>query len=212
MTGICRSVSFFPKVPAVSALALLRPTSPTLRLIRRFGSVSGGSRMLHVVDCHAGGEPARVVVGGWPHVPGSTMYEKRNYMMENQDDLRKLLLLEPRGYPCQNANVILPPTIPTANYGYVILEQNKIYPAMSGHNTICVATALLETGMVPISTTSHTTSFTLEAPAGPIDITAHCENGKAVSITLKNTPSFLVAKDVKVNVPELGTTSSFIVI
>ena len=80
---------------------------------------------LEVVDCHAAGEPARIVVGGVPPVPGSTMMEKRDHMMEHMDGLRKLLLLEPRGYPCQNANFILPPTLPEAAFGYVIAEQNR---------------------------------------------------------------------------------------
>eukprot|EP00965_Chrysotila_dentata_P195537 6177048-Pleurochrysis_carterae.AAC.7 len=71
---------------------------------------------------------------------------QRLYMMNHLDGLRKLLLLEPRGYPCQNANYILPPADPEAAFAFVIAEQNRIYPAMSGHNTICVATALLQTG------------------------------------------------------------------
>ena len=133
------------------------------------------------VNPHSGpypGEPARVVVGGVPHVPGENGMEKRAYFMENLDGLRKALLLEPRGYPCQNANVLVPPSpsCPEALYGYIILEQNKIYPAMSGHNTICVATALLETGMVPMR--EPTTTFTLEPPGGPVQITATCKGGK----------------------------------
>lgn len=84
------------------------------------------------IDLHAGGEPARVVVGGFPCAKGITMHEKRKYIMENADHLRKVLLLEPRGYPCQNANVIFPSTMKNAKYGYVIMEQNKIYPMMSG--------------------------------------------------------------------------------
>merc|ERR1712087_162670 len=98
-------------------------------------------------------------------------------MMANMDGLRKLLMLEPRGYPCQNADFILPPTRAEAAFGFVIAEQNAIYPAMSGHNTICVATALLETGMVPME--EPCTKFVLEAPAGLIDIEAVCRNGKA---------------------------------
>lgn len=79
------------------------------------------------------------------------MLEKRRSMMDHCDEFRQLLLQEPRGYPCQNANVIYPSEAEGCDYGYVILEQNKVYPAMSGHNTICVATALLETGMVPMT-------------------------------------------------------------
>ena len=108
--------------------------------------------MFHCVDLHCGGEPARVMVGGAPYVPGNTMAEKRQYMMTHLDQVRLVLLQEPRGYPCQNLNVILPSSNAgaTSGLGYVILEQDKIYPLFSGHNTICVATALIETGLVLI--------------------------------------------------------------
>ena len=131
---------------------------------------------LEVIDCHAAGEPARVVVRGLPPIPGSTMMEKRDHMRDHMDSVRKLLLLEPRGYPCQNADYVLPSTRPEAAFGFVIAEQNAIYPAMSGHNALCVATALLETGRVPM--TEPRTRFTLEAPAGLIEFDAECRDGK----------------------------------
>ena len=159
---------------------------------------------LKCIDCHAAGEPARVVVGGFPVPPGETMYDKRNYMMEHLDNYRKLLITEPRGYPCQNVDYIMPPVDKSAKFGFVIGEQNKIYPAMSGHNTICVATALLESGMVPME--EPITNFSIEAPGGLIDITAQCEDGKATNITLKNVAAFCRASDmdVEIDVPELG--------
>jgi len=79
--------------------------------------------MLHVVDAHAGGEPARVVVGGLPNIPGNTMYEKRKYFIDHLDNLRCMLIMEPRGYPCQNVDYIVPPTDREALFGYVIGEQ-----------------------------------------------------------------------------------------
>lgn len=94
---------------------------------------------LTTIDLHAAGEPARVVISGLPQFPGSTMAEKRQYIMENADIYRKILLQEPRGYPCQNANLIFPaassrdPQCPS--FGFVILEQNRIYPMMSGFVT-----------------------------------------------------------------------------
>jgi hypothetical protein len=122
------------------------------------------TKHLTVVDAHCGGEPARVVVSGVPPVPGASVREQREYFMSHLDHYRTLLLTEPRGYPCQNANVILPPSPahPDAAFGFLVLEQNRIYPAMSGHNCICVATVLLETGMVPMQ--EPRTRFTLEAP------------------------------------------------
>jgi proline racemase len=122
--------------------------------------------------------------------------------MEHMDHLRKVLLLEPRGYPCQNADFIFPSTPPPGGSGhlqYVIAEQNKIYPLMSGHNTICVATVLLECGVVPLQEPIST--FALEAPAGPIEITAKCEQGTAKSIAFKNVPSFVEKLNVIVDVP-----------
>ena len=104
--------------------------------------------MIHAVDLHCCGEPGRVIVGGVRDVPGSTMFEKKNYLETKADDLRKRMLREPRGYPAANCNLILPPTLPEADAGFVIMEQTE-YPPMSGTNTICVTTALIETGMVP---------------------------------------------------------------
>jgi len=138
------------------------------------------------------------------------MMEKRLRMMKpDLDALRKLLLLEPRGYPCQNVNFVLPPTgcYPSAAYGVVIAEQGKVYPAMSGHNMMCVATALLETGMVRMQ--EPVTDFDLETPGGLISVSAVCQHGKAVEITLKNVPSFCRPEDmdVEIHVPELGKVS-----
>ena len=126
---------------------------------------------------------------------------RREHFMEHHDGLRKLLLTEPRGYPCQNANVILPPSpaSPHAAYGFVILEQGKIYPAMSGHNTICVVTALLETGMVEM--VEPVTRFHLEAPGGPIAIEATCSGGRVIDVTFENLPAFVGALGVTVDVP-----------
>eukprot|EP00466_Bigelowiella_natans_P013252 jgi/Bigna1/136437/aug1.34_g11145 len=168
---------------------------------------------LRSVDCHAGGEPARVIVEGLPEIPGTTMFEKRNYCMQHLDHLRRLLLQEPRGYPCQNANLIVPPTKPEAAYGFIILEQNGgIYPLMSGHNTMCVATALLETGMIPMEELSSsspseeiTTEFKLEAPGGIVDIRARCKDYSVTDITIRGYPSFVAITDAEVHVPEVGT-------
>ncbi len=105
--------------------------------------------MINAVDLHCGGEPGRVIVGGVRDVPGKTMFEKMKYLETQADDLRKRMLREPRGFPAANCNLILPPTLPEADAGFVIMEQTE-YPVMSGTNTICVTTVLIETGMVPV--------------------------------------------------------------
>src|ERR1700736_3889280 len=127
------------------------------------------SGMLSAVDVHAGGEPGRVIVGGVLDVPGASIFEKRLYLEQHADFLRKRMLREPRGYPGLCCNLILPPTDPRADAGFVIMEQTD-YPPMSGSNTICVSTVLLETGMVAMR--EPVTEIALEAPAGLIDVVA----------------------------------------
>ncbi|HEY2595612.1 MAG TPA: proline racemase family protein [Chloroflexota bacterium] len=160
--------------------------------------------MITAVDAHAGGEPGRVIVGGVLDVPGSTMFEKRLYLERHADGLRKRMLREPRGYPGLCCNLILPPTLPEADAGFVIMEQTD-YPPMSGSNTICVATVLLETGMVPMR--EPTTELVLEAPAGLVRVTAACVNGKVRAVTFRNVPAFAVHLDATLEVPRLGSVT-----
>ena len=127
------------------------------------------SSMITAVDLHACGEPGRVIVGGVRDVPGRTMFEKMQHLSRHQDGLRLRMLREPRGYPAANCNLVLPSSHPEADAGFVIMEQVE-YPPMSGTNTICVATALLETGMIPMR--EPVTELTLEAPAGLIRVRA----------------------------------------
>jgi proline racemase len=159
---------------------------------------------IEAVDAHAAGEPGRVIVGGVENVPGETMFDKMTWLQANRDDLRLRMLREPRGYPAANCNLILPPTDPAANAGYVIMEQVE-YPGMSGTNTMCVVTVLLETGMLPM--TEPVTELTLEAPAGLIRVTADCADGKVRAVTFRNVPAFATHLDASVEVPKLGTVS-----
>src|SRR5512143_787679 len=145
--------------------------------------------MISAVDLHACGEPGRVIVGGVLEVPGATMFDKMQHLRQHGDGLRKLMLREPRGYPALCCNVILPPTRPEAEAGFVIMEQSE-YPGMSGTNTICVTTVLLETGMVPMK--EPVTELTLEALAGLIRVRADCAGGKVRLVTFQNVPAFAV--------------------
>ena len=121
------------------------------------------SSMITAVDAHACGEPGRVITGGVLDVPGRTMFEKKVYLETHADHLRQRMLREPRGYPALCCNLILPPTHPEADAGFVIMEQAE-YPPMSGTNTICVVTVLIETGMVPA--VEPVTRLKLDTPAG----------------------------------------------
>jgi proline racemase len=158
--------------------------------------------MISAVDLHACGEHGRVIVGGVLDVPGRTMFEKMKHLQRHGDGLRKRMLREPRGYPAANCNLVLPPTRPEAQAGFVIMEQVE-YPPMSGTNTICVATALLETGMIPMR--EPVTDLVLEAPAGLVGVRAECAHGKVTSVTFRNVPAFAVHLDTPVEVPHLGT-------
>jgi proline racemase len=162
------------------------------------------ARMIQAIDAHCAGEPGRVIVGGVLDVPGATMYEKMRHLATHGDALRRCMLREPRGYPGANCNLVLPPTHPEADAGFVIMEHVE-YPGMSGTNTICTATVLLETGMVPMQ--EPVTELTLESPAGLIRVRAECAGGKVRSVTFRNVPAFAVHLDRKIEVPQLGTVT-----
>ncbi|WP_109466992.1 proline racemase family protein [Albibacillus kandeliae] len=159
------------------------------------------SRMINVVSAHAEGEANDVITGGVLDVPGTSMFEKMTWLQTKGDDLRQLLLNEPRGKSNLCMNLILPSSRPEADFGYVIMESD-FYVPMSGTNTICTVTAALETGMVAMQ--EPVTRLTLEAPAGLISVEARCNNGSCESVTFDNVPSFVFALDAKVDVPGLG--------
>ena len=160
--------------------------------------------MITAVDAHACGEPGRVITGGVLDVPGRSMFEKMKWLEGHADQLRLRMLREPRGYPAANCNLLLPPTLPEADAGYVIMEQVE-YPPMSGTNTICVATVLIETGMVRV--TEPVTKLALETPAGLIHVEAEVRGGKARKVTFRNVPAFATHLDARIEVPGLGTVT-----
>lgn len=160
------------------------------------------STVLTVVGCHAEGEIGNVVTGGVGDVPGESMLEKKQFLERERDDLRQMLLREPRGGVTTSANIVLPSANPDADLGYVIMESLE-YPVMSGSNTICVVTVLLETGMLPM--VEPRTELTLESPAGLIRVTCECRDGKVTSVRFVNQPSFVHHLDAAVEVPGIGT-------
>lgn len=162
------------------------------------------SKSLNVVGVHAEGEVGNVVVGGFGQVPGETMFDKRNYLERERDWIRQIMLTEPRGQVARNANIILPSNHPDADAGYVIMESIE-YPVMSGSNTICVATVLLETGMLEM--TEPVTNLVLESAAGLIPVECTVAGGKVTSVRFTNQPAFVYELDAKVEVPGLGTVT-----
>jgi len=159
------------------------------------------SRMITVVGCHAGGEIGNVVVGGVAAPPGRTVYERMEALRAD-DSLRRLLLREPRGSVAVNANLIVPSLREDCAAGYIIMESTE-YAAMSGSNTICVATVLLETGIVELR--EPETTFKLEAPAGVVAVTAECRDGRCESVELLSVPCFVERLDAPLEVDGLGT-------
>ena len=160
------------------------------------------AKTITAVDAHACGEPGRVIIGGVPDVPGKTMFEKKTYLETHCDDLRKLMLREPRGYPASNCNLILPATHPDADAGFVIMEQVE-YPPMSGTNTICVVTVLLETGMIPVR--GPVMRLKLDTPAGLVEVEAEIQDEKVARVTFENVPAFAAHLDAPIEVRNLGT-------
>ncbi|WP_414449981.1 proline racemase family protein [Burkholderia sp. 22PA0099] len=160
------------------------------------------NRTFTVVNCHAEGEVGNVVTGGVFDVPGATMFEKMMYLEEHRDDIRRIALFEPRGSANQSVNIILPATDPRAQMGYVIAESTE-YPAMSGSNTMCVVTVLLETGILPM--VEPVTELVLEAPAGLISVRCECSGGKVTKVEFTNQPAFANHLDAMIEVPGVGT-------
>src|SRR5438309_6610521 len=157
-------------------------------------------RTITVVGCHAGGEIGNVVVGGVLPPVGATVFEQMQTLARD-DSLRRLLLREPRGSVATHANLIVPTAREDCAAGYVIMEPTE-YPAMSGSNTICVATVLLETGMVEMH--EPETVLRLEAPAGVVEVRATCRDGKCESVEITNVPCFAAHLDATLEVDGIG--------
>ena len=207
---------------------------------------SRGPKYFDCVDLHCGGEPARVVFGtDLPTLDGVSMAEKRDNFMRYHQHVADLLLKvfkkffisrcqskrnestnvlqEPRGFPCMNLDVVYPSSMTGIQWGYVIIEQGAVYPMFSGHNTICVVTALLvsplcmlsickhdlhlpsyqETGRIPMQ--EPTTEFSLEAPGGEVRVRALCDKGRVKKVSLIPQPAYMALAGVTVSfLPNVG--------
>jgi proline racemase len=159
------------------------------------------SKIIHIVSCHAEGEVGDVIVGGVMPPPDDTVWEQSRWIAKDET-LRKFVLNEPRGGVFRHVNLLVPPKNPRAQMGWIIMEPEDT-PPMSGSNSICVSTVLLDSGIVPM--VEPITRMVLEAPAGLVEVEAECANGKAERITVTNVKSFAAELDVKLDVPDLGT-------
>ena len=159
------------------------------------------SKIIHVVSCHAEGEVGDVIVGGVAPPPGDSIWDQRTFI-ENDDRLRRFVLNEPRGGVFRHVNLLVPPKNPRAQIGWIIMEPADT-PPMSGSNSICVATVVLDTGIVPM--TEPVTELLIEAPGGLVKAHAQCRNGKAERITITNVPSFVDKLRCPLEVEGIGT-------
>ena len=158
-------------------------------------------RNISIVCCHAEGEVGDVIVGGVLDLPAKTMHEKLTRFMTEKDDLRQLLLQEPRGRLEMSVNLVVPPCRPDAHAGFLIMAPGDWVP-MSGSNTVCTTTVLLETGIIPM--TEPVTEVRLDTAAGLVVATAECQGGHCKSVSFDNVAAFVYALDKEIDLPGLG--------
>lgn len=158
------------------------------------------SRAIQIVACHAEGEVGDVITGGVAPPPGDTIWEQSRFIARD-GALRRFVLNEPRGGVFRHVNLLVPPKDPAADMGFIIMEPEDT-PPMSGSNSICVATVLLDSGLVEM--VEPVTELVLEAPGGLVKVRAECRNGKAERIFVRNLPSFAAQLDVSLDVPGVG--------
>jgi len=178
----------------------------------RFGAVNSTDcgtkdmrwkRTLQLLDVHAEGEIGRVATGGVPKIPGETVAEQLLWLNTDPkgEALRRMLVLEPRGAPIGSVNLLLPPKNPAADAAFVILQPDQAH-ASSGSNSICVTTALLESGMVEMQ--EPQTIVMLETAAGLVKATATCRDGRCERVKLTMVPSFVHELDVSLDTEQWG--------
>ena len=158
-------------------------------------------RVFSAVDSHTEGMPTRVITSGVGPLPGDSMFERMRYLTSKRDDLRTLLMYEPRGHAAMSGAILQPPILPGADMGVVFIEVSGCLP-MCGHGTIGTATVLVETGMVEV--TEPVTLIRLDTPAGLVEASVRVSDGRAESVTIRNVPSYLHLRDASVQVPGLG--------
>ena len=166
--------------------------------------IGGGERanVITAIDVHAAGEPLRIITGGLPTLPGVTILERRSYLQEHLDHIRRALMWEPRGHRDMYGCVLTQAVTPEADLG-VLFMHNEGYSTMCGHGVIALVTALVQMGALPAG--SRQTPVNLDTPAGLVRATAHLdENGRVEGVSFLNVPSFLYARDVEIEVPALG--------
>jgi proline racemase len=158
-------------------------------------------RVFAAVDSHTEGMPTRVITSGVGVLPGETMFDRMTYLATKRDDLRTLLMHEPRGHAAMSGAILQPPCRADADVGVVFIEVSGCLP-MCGHGTIGTATVLVETGMVEVR--EPVTVIRLDTPAGLVEASVQVSGGRAEAVTIRNVPSYLHLRDAGVRVAGLG--------
>lgn len=158
-------------------------------------------KIIHVISCHAEGEVGDVIVGGVAPPPGDTLWEQSRWIAKDEV-LRNFMLNEPRGGVFRHVNLLVPAKDPRAQMAWIIMEPADT-PPMSGSNSLCVATVLLDSGILPM--TEPETRVVLEAPGGLIEVVAQCKDGKAERVEVRNVTSFADKLDAWIEVEGLGS-------
>jgi proline racemase len=158
-------------------------------------------KSLNLLMVHCQGEIGHVLIDGAPEIPGATLLDKMNYINNVDDSLRRFVTFEPRANVAMSVNLLVAPTRPDADAGFIVLQADRAHP-MSGSNCICVVTAILESGRVEMR--EPETEVRLDTPAGLIVARARCENGRCVSVSLDNVPSFAEYLDKEIETPAWG--------
>jgi trans-L-3-hydroxyproline dehydratase len=159
------------------------------------------SNTIKTIDMHTGGEPLRVILEGYPEIKGNTVLAKRQYLKENLDHLRTALMHEPRGHADMYGCLIVAPNDDGADFGIIFLH-NEGYSTMCGHAIIAIGTLAVQLGWVPL--TGPETTIKIDAPCGRITAFVKHEGAQVESVRFHCVPSFVLATDVLVEVPELG--------
>jgi len=160
-----------------------------------------GTIPLRTIDAHAAGEPLRIVTAGLPELVGHTMLERRRFMRDHFDYIRRALMWEPCGHYNMYGCVITPPVSAEADLG-VLFMHNEGYSTMCGHGVIALVTVLVESGAVKGN--DHHASVTLDTPAGLVHATADIEQGHVTRVSFRNVPSFVYRRDLVIDVPGYG--------
>ena len=159
---------------------------------------NGRSRTLGLVDMQSGGDVSRIVYSGVENIPGDTVLAKMRYLQNYGDGLRRLLLSEPYGDPAMSVDLIVKPSHPEAEAGYIIMEAMG-YPLYSGSNTICTATAVLQSGIVPMQEGEQ--HLVLESPAGLARVSVVNADGRVQRVTTQGEPAYVAARNLEVTMP-----------